>query len=76
MSSEEVAAVAEDEQQATALETVKSVTLTQDNDGSIILHCPPQGGSACTRVHTHTEGLLCLSITAPNKMCFYISWSL
>uniref|UniRef100_A0A3Q2WI75 Cyclin-D-binding Myb-like transcription factor 1 n=1 Tax=Haplochromis burtoni TaxID=8153 RepID=A0A3Q2WI75_HAPBU len=26
---------------AGALETVKSVTLTQDSDGSIILHCPP-----------------------------------
>lgn len=33
-------AAAEDED-AAALETVKSVTLTQDTDGSIILHCPP-----------------------------------
>lgn len=33
-------AAAEDEDGA-ALETVKSVTLTQDTDGRIILHCPP-----------------------------------
>ncbi|KAK2859098.1 hypothetical protein Q5P01_003718 [Channa striata] len=29
------------DEEAAALETVKSVTLTQDSDGSIILHCPP-----------------------------------
>uniref|UniRef100_A0A671YH50 Cyclin-D-binding Myb-like transcription factor 1 n=1 Tax=Sparus aurata TaxID=8175 RepID=A0A671YH50_SPAAU len=29
------------EEEAAVLETVKSVTLTQDSDGSIILHCPP-----------------------------------
>ncbi|XP_044042011.1 cyclin-D-binding Myb-like transcription factor 1 isoform X2 [Siniperca chuatsi] len=34
-----MSAAAEDEE-AAALETVKSVTLTQDSDGSIILHCP------------------------------------
>uniref|UniRef100_A0A3P8TXG6 Cyclin-D-binding Myb-like transcription factor 1 n=1 Tax=Amphiprion percula TaxID=161767 RepID=A0A3P8TXG6_AMPPE len=33
-----------DDEDAAALETVKSVTLTQDSDGSIILHCPPNGG--------------------------------
>lgn len=33
-----------------ALETVKSVTLTQDKDGSIILHCPTGG----VLTHTHT----------------------
>ncbi|KAM6896641.1 cyclin-D-binding Myb-like transcription factor 1 isoform 2-T2 [Lycodopsis pacificus] len=35
-----MSSAAEDED-AAALETVKSVTLTQDSDGSIILHCPP-----------------------------------
>uniref|UniRef100_A0A3Q0RQR6 Cyclin D binding myb-like transcription factor 1 n=1 Tax=Amphilophus citrinellus TaxID=61819 RepID=A0A3Q0RQR6_AMPCI len=35
-----MSSTAEDED-AAALETVKSVTLTQDSDGSIILHCPP-----------------------------------
>ncbi|XP_029283897.1 LOW QUALITY PROTEIN: cyclin-D-binding Myb-like transcription factor 1 [Cottoperca gobio] len=35
-----MSSAAEDEQ-AAALQTVKSVTLTQDSDGSIILHCPP-----------------------------------
>ncbi|KAM4615468.1 cyclin-D-binding Myb-like transcription factor 1 isoform 1-T1 [Polymixia lowei] len=30
-----------EEEEAVALETVNSVTLTQDSDGSIILHCPP-----------------------------------
>uniref|UniRef100_A0A3B5ALL1 Cyclin-D-binding Myb-like transcription factor 1 n=1 Tax=Stegastes partitus TaxID=144197 RepID=A0A3B5ALL1_9TELE len=33
------------DEDAAALETVKSVTLTQDSDGSIILHCPQTGGS-------------------------------
>ncbi|XP_038583844.1 cyclin-D-binding Myb-like transcription factor 1 isoform X2 [Micropterus salmoides] len=31
---------ATEDEEAAALETVKSVTLTQDSDGSIILHCP------------------------------------
>uniref|UniRef100_A0A3Q3N0C1 Cyclin D binding myb-like transcription factor 1 n=1 Tax=Mastacembelus armatus TaxID=205130 RepID=A0A3Q3N0C1_9TELE len=35
-----MSSAAEDEE-ASALETVKSVTLSQDSDGSIILHCPP-----------------------------------
>ncbi|XP_055368062.1 cyclin-D-binding Myb-like transcription factor 1 isoform X2 [Betta splendens] len=35
-----MSSAAEDEE-AAALETIKSVTLTQDSDGSIILHCPP-----------------------------------
>ncbi|XP_051247699.1 cyclin-D-binding Myb-like transcription factor 1 isoform X3 [Dicentrarchus labrax] len=35
-----MSSAAEDDE-AAALETVKSVTLTQDSDGSIILHCPP-----------------------------------
>ncbi|CAG5926753.1 unnamed protein product [Menidia menidia] len=35
-----MSSAAEDED-AAQLETVKSVTLTQDSDGSIILHCPP-----------------------------------
>ncbi|XP_005463535.2 LOW QUALITY PROTEIN: cyclin-D-binding Myb-like transcription factor 1 [Oreochromis niloticus] len=35
-----MSSAAEDDD-AGALETVKSVTLTQDSDGSIILHCPP-----------------------------------
>nr|XP_020468948.1 cyclin-D-binding Myb-like transcription factor 1 [Monopterus albus]XP_020468949.1 cyclin-D-binding Myb-like transcription factor 1 [Monopterus albus] len=30
-----------EEEEAAPLETVKSVTLTQNSDGSIILHCPP-----------------------------------
>ncbi|XP_029901983.1 cyclin-D-binding Myb-like transcription factor 1 [Myripristis murdjan] len=30
-----------EEEEAVTLETVNSVTLTQDSDGSIILHCPP-----------------------------------
>nr|XP_046235179.1 cyclin-D-binding Myb-like transcription factor 1 isoform X2 [Scatophagus argus] len=34
-----MSSAAEDDE-AAALEAVKSVTLTQDNDGSIILHCP------------------------------------
>lgn len=38
-----MSSAAEDEEAAT-LETVKSVTLTQDSDGSIILHCPANGG--------------------------------
>lgn len=45
-----MSSAAQDEQ-AAALETVKSVTLTQDNDGSIILHCPPHGAHS----HTHTN---------------------
>ncbi|KAK9525951.1 hypothetical protein VZT92_016616 [Zoarces viviparus] len=37
-----MSSAAEDEDEdAAALRTVKSVTLTQDSDGSIILHCPP-----------------------------------
>uniref|UniRef100_A0A3B4Y007 Cyclin-D-binding Myb-like transcription factor 1 n=1 Tax=Seriola lalandi dorsalis TaxID=1841481 RepID=A0A3B4Y007_SERLL len=39
-----MSSAAEDEE-AAALETVKSVTLTQDSDGSIILHCPPSSES-------------------------------
>ncbi|XP_041819969.1 cyclin-D-binding Myb-like transcription factor 1 isoform X2 [Chelmon rostratus] len=35
-----MSSAAEDDE-AAALQTVKSVTLTQDSDGSIILHCPP-----------------------------------
>ncbi|XP_053169777.1 cyclin-D-binding Myb-like transcription factor 1 [Scomber japonicus] len=35
-----MSSAAEDDDAAT-LETVNSVTLTQDSDGSIILHCPP-----------------------------------
>lgn len=38
-----MSSAAEEEEEAAALETVKSVTLTQDSDGSIILHCPPSG---------------------------------
>lgn len=49
-----MSSAAEDEE-AAALETVKSVTLTQDSDGSIILHCPPNGGLS----HTH---FLCLPV--------------
>lgn len=45
------------EDAAAPLETVKSVTLTQDADGSIILHCPPNGGS---QTHTHLIYLLIL----------------
>uniref|UniRef100_A0A3P9CGC7 Cyclin-D-binding Myb-like transcription factor 1 n=1 Tax=Maylandia zebra TaxID=106582 RepID=A0A3P9CGC7_9CICH len=33
--------LAAEDDDAGALENVKSVTLTQDSDGSIILHCPP-----------------------------------
>lgn len=40
-----MSSAAEEEEEAAALETVQSVTLTQDSDGSIILHCPPSGGS-------------------------------
>ncbi|XP_071357750.1 cyclin-D-binding Myb-like transcription factor 1 [Trachinotus anak] len=40
-----MSSAAEDEE-AAALETVKSVTLTQDSDGSIILHCPPSDGDS------------------------------
>uniref|UniRef100_A0A671YE15 Cyclin-D-binding Myb-like transcription factor 1 n=1 Tax=Sparus aurata TaxID=8175 RepID=A0A671YE15_SPAAU len=43
------------EEEAAVLETVKSVTLTQDSDGSIILHCPPNGGSTHTHTHTYTH---------------------
>uniref|UniRef100_A0A665UEC1 Cyclin-D-binding Myb-like transcription factor 1 n=1 Tax=Echeneis naucrates TaxID=173247 RepID=A0A665UEC1_ECHNA len=39
-----MSSAAEDED-VVALETVKSVTLTQDSDGSIILHCPSNGDS-------------------------------
>ncbi|XP_070847606.1 cyclin-D-binding Myb-like transcription factor 1 [Chaetodon trifascialis] len=35
-----MSSAAEDDE-AAALQSVKSVTLTQDSDGSIILHCPP-----------------------------------
>ncbi|XP_069030477.1 cyclin-D-binding Myb-like transcription factor 1 [Embiotoca jacksoni] len=35
-----MSSAAEEDGDAAALETVKSVTLTQDSDGSIILHCP------------------------------------
>ncbi|XP_017296789.1 cyclin-D-binding Myb-like transcription factor 1 [Kryptolebias marmoratus] len=34
-------AAAEEEDAAASLESVKSVTLTRDPDGSIVLHCPP-----------------------------------
>ncbi|KAA8580097.1 hypothetical protein FQN60_005926 [Etheostoma spectabile] len=37
-----MSSAAEDED-ASASETVKSLTLTRDSDGSIILHCPPNG---------------------------------
>uniref|UniRef100_A0A3Q4HQ21 Cyclin-D-binding Myb-like transcription factor 1 n=1 Tax=Neolamprologus brichardi TaxID=32507 RepID=A0A3Q4HQ21_NEOBR len=47
--------LAAEDDDAGALETVKSVTLTQDSDGSIILHCPPSGGSTHTHTHTHTN---------------------
>lgn len=47
-----MSSAAEDEE-AAALETVKSVTLTQDSDGSIILHCPPSGGSCIFVVLLH-----------------------
>uniref|UniRef100_A0A8C7JU84 Cyclin-D-binding Myb-like transcription factor 1 n=1 Tax=Oncorhynchus kisutch TaxID=8019 RepID=A0A8C7JU84_ONCKI len=40
----------EDEDSVT-LESVNSVTLTQDSDGSIILHCPPHGN---THIIFHT----------------------
>lgn len=43
--------------QEVALETVKSVTLTQDKDGSIILHCPTNGGLTHTNTHTHVCAL-------------------
>uniref|UniRef100_A0A3Q2GCP4 Cyclin-D-binding Myb-like transcription factor 1 n=1 Tax=Cyprinodon variegatus TaxID=28743 RepID=A0A3Q2GCP4_CYPVA len=36
------------EEEPAALESVKPVTLTQDSDGSIILHCPSNGGSTET----------------------------
>lgn len=50
-----MSSAAEDEQVA-ALETVKSVTLTQDNDGSIILHCPPHGGlKTCVTTNQTTD---------------------
>lgn len=47
-----MSSAAEDED-AAALETVKSVTLTQDSDGSIILHCPANGWSehTCMQVY-------------------------
>ncbi|XP_032361723.1 cyclin-D-binding Myb-like transcription factor 1 [Etheostoma spectabile] len=48
-----MSSAAEDED-ASASETVKSLTLTRDSDGSIILHCPPNGGS------THTFPFLSL----------------
>ncbi|XP_034433629.1 cyclin-D-binding Myb-like transcription factor 1 isoform X1 [Hippoglossus hippoglossus] len=35
-----MSSAADDDDDAATLETVKSVTLTQDSDGSIILHCP------------------------------------
>ncbi|XP_029351227.1 cyclin-D-binding Myb-like transcription factor 1 isoform X2 [Echeneis naucrates] len=40
-----MSSAAEDED-VVALETVKSVTLTQDSDGSIILHCPSSDGDS------------------------------
>lgn len=43
----------EQDGQDMTLETVKSVTLTQDKDGSIILHCPTAG--VLTHKHTHTR---------------------
>ncbi|XP_041636881.1 cyclin-D-binding Myb-like transcription factor 1 [Cheilinus undulatus] len=36
-----MSSAAEEEEEAATLENVKSVTLTTDSDGSIILHCPP-----------------------------------
>lgn len=52
-----MSSAAEDED-AAALETVNSVTLTQDSDGSIILHCPPNGGLTHTLKHTFLSFLL------------------
>lgn len=45
----------EQDGQDVALETVKSVTLTQDKDGSIILHCPTAGVLTLTHTHTHAR---------------------
>lgn len=38
----------EQQLEETELGTVKSVTLTQDQDGSIILHCAAPGGRSLT----------------------------
>ena len=53
----------EQDGQEIALETVKSVTLTQDKDGSIILHCPTDGAFTHTHRHTHTHCSTGLLIT-------------
>lgn len=61
-----MSSAAEDEQ-TSVLETVESVTLTQDNDGSIILHCPPPGGSTHmylqSKVHLASSLLLQLQMS-------------
>ena len=49
----------EEEEETVTLGTVNSVTLTQDSDGSIILHCPSNGGSH-TQSHTAQN---------PNTIC-------
>uniref|UniRef100_A0A667ZJ78 Cyclin-D-binding Myb-like transcription factor 1 n=1 Tax=Myripristis murdjan TaxID=586833 RepID=A0A667ZJ78_9TELE len=51
-----------EEEEAVTLETVNSVTLTQDSDGSIILHCPPNGGLSHTHTHTLPSDCLCLCV--------------
>ncbi|XP_055793145.1 cyclin-D-binding Myb-like transcription factor 1 isoform X3 [Salvelinus fontinalis] len=45
----------EDEDSVT-LESVNSVTLTQDSDGSIILHCPPHEGDESFEVTMTADG--------------------
>lgn len=47
----------EQQLEETQLETVKSVTLTQDQDGSIILHCPAQGGWAHSTMQAFLDSL-------------------
>lgn len=37
------------------LESVNSVTFTQDTDGNIILHCPQNGERHFSRLHTHAN---------------------
>lgn len=54
----------EQDEQEVALETVKSVTLTQDKDGSIILHCPTNGEYVHTHMHTHPLSVIPLIIDA------------
>lgn len=55
------AGAAEEEEEPEALESIKPVTLTQDSDGSIILHCASNGGLTSGPLLDTNKTVHCLS---------------